>query len=404
MIASLLGQSHHSVINNVTYCQDVQSMELLLQSLNIATHYKDHRMIVSAGDATKTESITDDTRLMRASVLLLGPLLTRHGHAKVPVPGGCDIGERPIDLHIKGLQALGAQVEVHQNYIEAWSNGPLKGQPIYLDLPSVGATENIMMAATLAKGTTTIINAACEPEIIDLAQFLKAMGSDIEGEGTSVITIQGVEELYAAYHHVISDRIEAGTYMIAAAVTRGRLWVQGANGNHLKPLIDCMVKMGVKIVVKKDGILVDAIGKRLSAVNIETGPYPGFPTDLQAQMMILLLTVNGPSEVKETLFENRFRHVHQLNKMGAEINIDKNTAYIEGTKILQGALVKSTDLRAGAALILAGMIAFGQTEITGLKSIDRGYHQIESKLNRVGGQMSRLEIHDKTKMERSLII
>ena len=330
------------------------------------------------------------SKKMRASILAMGPVLARAGKARLALPGGCAIGARPIDLHLKGFQALGAMVIEKDGYVEAISDG-LVGATIYLDFPSVGATENIIMAATLAKGTTIIENVAEEPEIVDLANFLNKMGAKIKGAGTDTIKIEGVESLHGAKHTVIPDRIEAVTFMIAAAITRGRIHIKNILPDHVKPIIAKLRECGVEIAYTDDEMIVDAIGKNLIATDIKTLPYPGFPTDAQPQFMALLATVKGNSVVYETVFENRYMHVGELNRMGANIKIENKSAHVGGNKILQGAQVIATDLRAGAALVLAALTAEGTTEISEIYHIERGYEKFIEKFRNLGVIIMRAE-------------
>lgn len=330
------------------------------------------------------------SKKMRASILAMGPVLARAGKARLALPGGCAIGARPIDLHLKGFQALGATVIEKEGYVEAVSDG-LVGATIYLDFPSVGATENIIMAATLAKGTTIIENVAEEPEIVDLANFLNKMGAKIKGAGTDTIKIEGVESLHGAKHTVIPDRIEAVTFMIAAAITRGRIHIKNILPDHVKPIIAKLRECGVEIAYTDDEMIVDAIGKNLIATDIKTLPYPGFPTDAQPQFMALLATVKGNSVVYETVFENRYMHVGELNRMGANIKIENKSAHVGGNKILQGAQVIATDLRAGAALVLAALTAEGTTEISEIYHIERGYEKFIEKFRNLGVVIMRAE-------------
>lgn len=328
-------------------------------------------------------------RKMRASFLVMGPLLARLGKARISQPGGCAIGTRPIDLHLKGFRALGAEIKVGHGYIDAQVK-ELKGSKIYLDFPSVGATENIMMAATMAKGETIIENAAMEPEIVDLANYLNKMGAIIKGAGTSSIKIEGVKELKGTDHQIIPDRIEAGTYMVAAAITGGDVTVENVITSHVKPIIAKLRETGA--TVTEEGENVRVIGSStIKAVDIKTLPYPGFPTDMQSQFMALMSVADGTSVIIETVFENRFMHVDELKRMGANIKIDGRSAIIEGTKGLMGAPVKATDLRAGAALILTGLVSDGPTEISDIYHIDRGYTDIESKLTKLGAKIYRVD-------------
>lgn len=386
--ASILGSEGESVIHDAPPLDDVLVINKVLQSLGIEVEYNRQVIRVRAGQINTCEASYDLVRKMRASFLVMGPLLARLGQARISLPGGCAIGTRPIDQHLKGFEAMGADIELGQGYIEAKVKGRLKGAKIYLDVASVGATENIMMAATLAEGTTTIENAAKEPEIVDLANYLNAMGAVIRGAGTGVIRIEGVEKLRGCVHTVIPDRVEAGTYMIAAAITGSELYMEGAIGDHLRPVISKMQEMGVMIEEDENGIRVRATGP-LRAVDVKTLPYPGFPTDMQSQMMALLMVADGTSLVTETVFENRFMHVDEFANMNANIKVDGRTAIVSGNSKLRGAKVCATDLRAGAALILAALAADGETEITGVHHIDRGYVDITDVLRELGADIYR---------------
>lgn len=389
--ASILGSEGESVIHDAPPLDDVNVINKVLESLGIEVEYKDESIRVNAGRIRTCEASYELVRKMRASFLVMGPLLTRMGRARISLPGGCAIGTRPIDQHLKGFEAMGANIELGQGYIEARVNGKLKGAKIYLDVASVGATENIMMAATLAEGTTLIENAAKEPEIVDLANYLNAMGAKIRGAGTGLIRIDGVDRLRGAVHTVIPDRIEAGTYMIAAAITRSDLYIEGAIADHLRPVISKLQEMGVQVNEDENGLRVCA-DRPLRAVDVKTLPYPGFPTDMQSQMMALLLVAEGTSLVTETVFENRFMHVEQMMNMSAQIKVEGRTAVVSGGNRLKGAKVCATDLRAGAALILAGLAAEGDTEITGLQHIDRGYVEITEKLAQLGADIQRVPL------------
>ncbi|NOU90253.1 UDP-N-acetylglucosamine 1-carboxyvinyltransferase [Paenibacillus sp. LMG 31460] len=386
--ASILGSEGESVIHDAPPLDDVLVINKVLQSLGIEVEYNRQVIRVRAHNINTCEASYDLVRKMRASFLVMGPLLARLGQARISLPGGCAIGTRPIDQHLKGFEAMGADIELGQGYIEAKVKGRLKGAKIYLDVASVGATENIMMAATLAEGTTIIENAAKEPEIVDLANYLNAMGATIRGAGTGVIRIEGVEKLRGVVHTVIPDRVEAGTYMIAAAITGSELYMEGAIGDHLRPVISKMQEMGVIIEEDENGIRVRASGP-LRAVDVKTLPYPGFPTDMQSQMMALLMVADGTSLVTETVFENRFMHVEEFSNMNAHIKVDGRTAIVSGNAKLQGAKVCATDLRAGAALILAALAAEGETEITGVHHIDRGYVDITDVLRELGADIHR---------------
>jgi UDP-N-acetylglucosamine 1-carboxyvinyltransferase len=397
--ASILASRGDIKITDVPLLEDVKTITQLLKRLGIQADLGDDQIVINAEKVGSTEAPYELVRKMRASVLVMGPLLARKKHARIPLPGGCAIGSRPIDLHLKGLEAMGARFDIGQGYIEGTIDGRLHGATVYLDFPSVGATQNIMMAATLAEGRTVIENAACEPEIVDLANFLNAMGAKIRGAGTDEIRIDGVDILRGTEYTVIPDRIEAGTYMVAAAITRGEVFVEGAISDHLVPLIAKMREMGVHVLDGENGIHVRADGE-LKPVDVKTLPYPGFPTDMQSQMMALLLTANGNSMLTETVFENRFMHVEEFKRMGAQIKIDRRTALIEGGKPLSGAQVKATDLRAGAALILAGLAAEGVTEVTELHHVDRGYVDIVGKLRGLGAKIERVSEEKSSRTEQ----
>ncbi len=332
-------------------------------------------------------------KMMRASILMMAPLLMRTGRAKVALPGGCAIGKRPIDLHLKGFEILGAEISFDdiKGSVEATRNGRLKGDRIYLDYPSVGATENIMIAAVLAEGVTIIENVAQEPEIVDLANFLNKMGAKVRGAGTDTIRIEGVEKLHGTIHQVIPDRIETGTFMVAAAITRGDLLIRNMMPDHVRPIIAKLRECGVLVEENEDEVRVCAENRELVGTNIKTMPYPGFPTDMQSQFMAFLTTVKGESNVIETVFENRFMHVHELNLMGADIRLDDRNAIIPGDKKLTGEDVVSTDLRAGAALVLAAMVAEGATEISEIRLIERGYSDFVEKLKAIGAKIQRVD-------------
>ncbi|MEV2695822.1 UDP-N-acetylglucosamine 1-carboxyvinyltransferase [Paenibacillus larvae] len=388
--ASLLASEGESVIQDAPPLDDVLVINKVLESLGAKLEYTNNAIRICANSIQTCEASYELVRKMRASFLVMGPLLARLGEARISLPGGCAIGTRPIDQHLKGFEAMGAEIELGQGYIEARVKGRLKGTKIYLDVASVGATENIIMAAVLAEGTTILENAAKEPEIMDLANYLNAMGAVVRGAGTGMIRIEGVEKLRGAVHTVIPDRIEAGTYMIAAAITKSDLYVEGAIGNHLRPVISKLQEMGVTLEEDENGIRVIGTDKPLKAVDVKTLPYPGFPTDMQSQMMALLMVADGTSLVSETVFENRFMHVDEFINMNAEIKVDGRTAIVTGNTKLKGAKVCATDLRAGAALILAGLVAEGETEITGLHHIDRGYVDIAATLNSVGADIQRV--------------
>ena len=391
LTASLLASDKPSKLVNVPALSDVETINNVLTTLNAdVTYKKDENAVVV--DATKTlneEAPYEYVSKMRASILVMGPLLARLGHAIVALPGGCAIGSRPIEQHIKGFEALGAEIHLENGNIYANAKDGLKGTSIHLDFPSVGATQNIIMAASLAKGKTLIENAAKEPEIVDLANYINEMGGRITGAGTDTITINGVESLHGVEHAIIPDRIEAGTLLIAGAITRGDIFVRGAIKEHMASLVYKLEEMGVELDYQEDGIRVRAEGE-LQPVDIKTLPHPGFPTDMQSQMMALLLTANGHKVVTETVFENRFMHVAEFKRMNANINVEGRSAKLEGKSQLQGAQVKATDLRAAAALILAGLVADGKTSVTELTHLDRGYVDLHGKLKQVGTDIERI--------------
>lgn len=387
--ATLLASEGKSVIHDVPELSDVYTISEVLRHLGADVTVGNNKIVVDASGELTIEAPFEYVRKMRASVLVMGPLLARKGRARVALPGGCAIGSRPIDQHLKGFEAMGATVKIGNGFIDAEVNGKLRGAKIYLDFPSVGATENIMMAAVLAEGTTVIENCAKEPEIVDLANFLNAMGAKVRGAGTGTIRIDGVTTLYGAEHAVIPDRIEAGTFMIAAAITGGNVLVQGAVPEHLTSLIAKLEEMGVTIVEEDSGLRVIAPDK-LKAVDVKTMPHPGFPTDMQSQMMALLMKAEGTSMVTETVFENRFMHVEEFRRMNADMKIEGRSVIINGPCQLQGAEVAATDLRAAAALILAGLAAEGYTRVTELKHLDRGYVRFHEKLAALGADIERV--------------
>ncbi|MCB1349392.1 MAG: UDP-N-acetylglucosamine 1-carboxyvinyltransferase, partial [Maritimibacter sp.] len=364
------------ILTNAPRLSDIKTMTLLLESLGAdAAELQDGQVLaMSSHDLKSTRADYDIVRKMRASNLVLGPLLAREGHAEVSLPGGCAIGARPMDLHQDGLEALGATIELRDGYLHAKAPGGLKGAEINLRFPSVGATENIVMAATLAKGTTVLDNAAREPEIVDLVRCLRAMGAQIEGEGTSRIEIQGVDRLGGATHRVVTDRIELGTYMLAPAIAGGEVECLGGTLDLVESFVDTLRQTGVEVEETARGLKVrKAPGTRVKAVDVETAVFPGFPTDLQAQMMALLTTADGMSHLHETIFENRFMHAPELARMGAEIEVQGGTAKVTGVARLKGAPVMATDLRASVSLILAGLAAEGETVVSRVYHLDRGY-------------------------------
>ncbi len=395
--ASLLGEEGQSVIIDAPPLDDVMTINKVLESLGAGVTYRDEVITVNAEKLTSCEAPYEWVSKMRASFLVMGPLLTRMGHTRISLPGGCAIGTRPIDQHLKGFEAMGAEISLGQGYIEARSQGRLRGAKIYLDVASVGATQNIMMAATLAEGVTVLENAAKEPEIVDLANFLNGMGAIVRGAGTGVIRIEGVEKLTGVTHTVIPDRVEAGTYMAAAAISGGDVYIEGAISDHLGSVIAKLEEMGVTIQPDENGVRVIA-DRPLKAVDVKTLPYPGFPTDMQSQMMALLLASEGTSVVTETVFENRFMHVDEFQLMNAEIKVEGRSSIITGSAKLKGAKVTATDLRAGAALIIAGLVAEGTTEVGGVHHIDRGYVHLAEKLNGLGADIYRISV-DEPKLE-----
>lgn len=390
--ASILGTTP-SHLDEVPMLEDVHTISEVLKCLGLAVECSPEKNVldIDSTEITSYEAPYELVRTMRASFLVMGPLLARIGKARISMPGGCAIGARPIDIHLKGFEALGVKIEQGHGYIEASAPEGLKCTSIYFDFPSVGATENIMMAASLAEGTTILENAAEEPEIVDLANYLNKMGAKIRGAGTDTIRIEGVDKLHGADYTIIPDRIEAGTYMIAAAMTGGDVVVENVLPEHQKPLIAKLREAGA--VVEEDIDKVRVIGKNpLKAVSIKTLPYPGFPTDMQAQMMAMMVIAEGRSKVTETVFENRFMHVVELNRMGAQISTEGRSAVIDGPCKLTGCDVRATDLRAGAAMILAGLVAEGTTRIGDLHHIDRGYENIVAKLKNLGADIERVDV------------
>ena len=392
--ASILGETP-SRLDEIPKLEDVRTICGVLKYLGVKIdNSKDHELTLDTSNISAYEAPYELVRTMRASFVVLGPLLARKGHARISQPGGCAIGSRPIDLHLKGFEALGAKISQDHGFVEAYAPNGLKGADIYLDFPSVGATENIMMAACLADGTTTLENPAEEPEIVDLANYLNQMGAKIRGAGTDVIRIEGVKQMHGAEHIAIPDRIEAGTYMIAAAMTHGDVIIENVLAEHQKPLLAKLREAGVLIEEDIDRIHVACPGE-LKGMNVKTLPYPGFPTDMQAQIMAMMTICQGRSTVMETVFENRFMHVIELNRMGANITTTgARGAIIEGPANLTGCEVSATDLRAGAAMILAGLVAEGQTTVGNLHHIDRGYEDIVGKLQGLGADIQRISVKD----------
>lgn len=391
ILAAALLTEEESVIQNVPDLKDIGTMVKLLHALGARAHYEAGRIIVKPGKNLKPVAPYKLVSTMRASICVLGPLLARLGEAEVSFPGGCVIGSRPIDLHLKGLQLLGAGIEVQHGYVVAKAKRRLRGREIFLGGgfgSSVLATGNVMMAATLAEGTTTIENSACEPEVVDLARFLKKMGAKITGEGSPRMVIQGVKRLRGTEYRIIPDRIETGTYMLAAGITGGDVLIQKAEAEHLNALIDRLTQSGVRIQKKDHTLRVKRSGK-LKAVDVTTLPYPGFPTDLQAQIMALMAITPGISVITEKIYPDRFIHVSELNRMGARIFLEGNSAIVHGVKRLSGAPVIASDLRASAGLVLAGLVAEGATELRRVYHLDRGYEKIESKFLALGARIRR---------------
>ena len=391
IIAATLLTGESCTIRDVPALTDVLVMQNLIEDLGGSTHWDEgtQSLTIEAKNINKTEAAYELCAKMRASFLVAGPILARMGEVKISLPGGCAIGSRPVDLHIKGLAALGASINQEHGYVYAKAKR-LIGANIYLDFPSVGATENIMMAAVLAKGQTIIQNCAVEPEIVDLSNFLTALGAQIRGSGTDTIRINGVDSLKGADHSIIPDRIEAGTLMLAAAATNGDVELANIVIDHLKPTIAKLREAGMEIMETDEGIRVIGNPYR-RAIDIKTMPYPGFPTDMQAQFISMLAITPGTNIVTETIFENRFMHVPELVRMGADIKIDSRSAIIEGVKKLAGTQVKATDLRAGAALIIAALGACGTTEINDIYHIDRGYYRFDDKLRSLGAKIIRVD-------------
>ncbi|RSL31873.1 UDP-N-acetylglucosamine 1-carboxyvinyltransferase [Salibacterium salarium] len=398
--ASLLAEEGTSTIYDVPSLADVFTMKNVLTYMDADVSFENGVFTSNSSGSLTTEAPFEYVRKMRASFLVMGPLLARKGCAHIALPGGCAIGSRPIDQHLKGFEAMGATVEIGNGYIEAKVQDRLQGARIYLDFPSVGATENIMMAATLAEGTTILENVAEEPEIVDLANYLNAMGANVRGAGTGTIRIDGVKHLYGADHTIIPDRIEAGSFMIAAAITGGDVFVEGAIHEHIRPLVAKLREMGVVIEEYDNGMQVTG-PDILRPVDLKTMPHPGFPTDMQAQFMALLTQAKGTAVITETVFENRFMHVEEFRRMDADIKIEGRTAIVTGPVRLQGAEVAATDLRAGAALIIAGLVADGETTLTELRHLDRGYVDFHEKLQGLGARIERVSEEELTEAEEA---
>ena len=391
LAATILPESGKTILRNVPILSDVFTMNNVVRGLGISVEFNedDKEITVDATGDILDVAPYEYVSKMRASIVVLGPILARNGHAKVSMPGGCTIGSRPIDLHLKGLEAMGAKITQLGGDITAEAE-KLRGAHIYMDFPSVGATQNLMMAATLAEGVTTIENAAREPEIVDLAILLNEMGAQVRGAGTETLVITGVDSLHGAEHDVVQDRIEAGTFMVAAAMTSGNVLIKDAVWEHNRPLISKLMEMGVSVTEEENGIRVQAELDNLRPVTVKTLPHPGFPTDMQAQFTALMAIVKGESTMIETVFENRFQHLEEMRRMGLHSEILRDTALIHGGHDLQGAPVMSTDLRASAALILTGLVANGTTIVGKLTHLDRGYYQFHEKLAKLGANIRRV--------------
>ena len=395
LAATLLASEGQSVLTNVPILSDVFTMNNVLKHLNVGVEFQENNntILADASNDINFEAPFAYVSKMRASIVVMGPLLARLGHARIALPGGCAIGTRPIDLHLKGFEAMGADIKIENGFVEAKVDR-LVGARIYLDFPSVGATQNIMMGATLAEGTTIIENVAREPEIVDLANFLNRMGAKVVGAGTETIRIEGVSSMKATEHSIIPDRIEAGTFMIAAAVTNGNVFIEDAIADHNKPLISKLKEMHVAFQEEENGLRV--IGPRsLKATDVKTMPHPGFPTDMQAQMTIAQLVSQGTSTMTETVFENRFMHLEEMRRMNADFKVEGHTVLIHGNTDLQGAEVAASDLRAAAALIIAGLVSKGYTRVTNLSHLDRGYYEFDKKLQALGADVERVTEDEK---------
>ena len=387
LFATLLAPGQHR-LGNLPRLRDITTAEKLLAELGAEVDSSNGTLKVQCDHVSNTEAPYDLVRTMRASVLVLGPLLARFGSARVSLPGGCAIGARPIDLHLKGLEAMGAEIQLDHGYVEA-SAKRLQGAHIQFDVPTVGGTENLMMAATLAQGTTVLENAAREPEIVDLAKALQGMGAKIEGAGTASIVIEGVDELKPMDYQVMPDRIEAGTFLISAVMTGGKVGVRGGRPEHMEALLSKLEEVGAIIEANREALWVQG-PQQINSVNIKTQPHPGFPTDMQAQFMAMMTLGNGASMITEAVFENRFMHVCELQRMGADISIEGNTATVKGVPELLGAPVMATDLRASACLVLAGLAADNTTEISRIYHLDRGYEKLEEKFRSLGADIERV--------------
>ncbi|EGA88255.1 UDP-N-acetylglucosamine 1-carboxyvinyltransferase 1 [Planococcus donghaensis MPA1U2] len=404
LAGALLASNGKSIIKEVPNLADVYTIQEVLRSLNVTVEYfpEKNEMMIDASATLSSEAQFEYVRKMRASILVMGPVLARNGFARVALPGGCAIGSRPIDQHLKGFEAMGASITFGNGFVEAKTNGRLRGAKIYLDFPSVGATENIMMAAALAEGTTIIENAAKEPEIVDVANYINEMGGRVIGAGTDTMRIEGVEEMHGATHYIIPDRVEAGTFMVAAAITEGDVIIENAVPEHMAALISKMGEMGVDIKETEEGLRIRS-NRPLRSIDIKTMPHPGFPTDMQSQMMSLMLTATGNGILTETVFENRFMHVEEFRRMNASVKIEGRSVIMEGPSKLQGAEVAATDLRAAAALILAGLAADGITRVTELYHLDRGYVGFHTKLAALGADIERVTVEQAEEKVEQLV-
>ena len=390
--AALMASEGTCHIDNIPSIEDVHCLERITKSLGCKIKTNVNSLDIDSSEITNLDACTEDVRRMRASYYFIGALLGRFKKARVELPGGCPIGVRPIDQHIKGFEALGATVKIEHGAVNIKADR-LIGTNIFFDVVSVGATINIMLAATLAEGVTTLENAAREPHVVDVANFLNSMGANVKGAGTDIIRITGVEKLYGCSYSVIPDQIEAGTFMIAAAATGGEITVKNVIPKHLESISAKLIEMGAEVIEQDDSVTVRSTG-RLKGVNIKTNPYPGFPTDVQQPMSTLLCVAEGRSIVNESIWESRFKHVDELKKMGADVKVEGRTAIIEGKEKLTGAIVKATDLRAGAAMVIAGLLAEGRTEIHSIEHIDRGYPDIEVKFQKLGAKIYRESIKE----------
>ncbi|MBU9673452.1 UDP-N-acetylglucosamine 1-carboxyvinyltransferase [Planococcus sp. CP5-4] len=404
LAGALLASEGKSIITEVPNLADVYTIQEVLRSLNVDIEYfpEKNEMHIDASSQLSSEAQFEYVRKMRASILVMGPVLARNGFARVALPGGCAIGSRPIDQHLKGFEAMGANITFGNGFVEAKTDGRLRGAKMYLDFPSVGATENIMSAAALADGVTIIENAAKEPEIVDLANYINEMGGNVKGAGTDTMRIEGVETLHGSHHSIIPDRVEAGTFMVAAAITEGDVIIENAVPEHMAALISKMGEMGVDIQETDEGLRIRAT-RPLRSIDIKTMPHPGFPTDMQSQMMSLMLTAQGSGILTETVFENRFMHVEEFRRMNASVKIEGRSVIMEGPSKLQGAQVSATDLRAAAALILAGLAAEGITRVHELYHLDRGYVDFHLKLEALGADIERVSTETSEVKEEQMV-